>query len=65
MTMLGLGPHWGFIVASYLIAFGVMAGLVGWILADLRAQRRILADLEARGVRRRSERTVAGRETTP
>lgn len=49
-----LGPHWGFIVASYVISAAVLGGLVAWILADLRAQRRTLADLEARGVRRRS-----------
>jgi heme exporter protein D len=54
--MFGLGPHWGFIVGSYTLAALVMLGLVAWILADLRAQRRILADLEARGVRRRSNR---------
>ena len=30
------------------------AGLIGWLIADGRRQRAALADLEARGVRRRS-----------
>lgn len=60
--MLGLGPHWEFIVGSYLIAAAVLVGLVVWILSDLRTQRRILADLEARGVRRRSERSAGDKD---
>ena len=61
--MFGLGPHWGFILGSYGLALAVFLGLLAWILLDLRAQRRMLADLDARGVRRRS----AGRrpEETP
>ena len=51
-----LGPHAVFIVASYVMAAVVVLGLIGWVLADFRAQRRVLADLEARGVRRRSEK---------
>jgi heme exporter protein D len=42
-----LGPYAGFIVAAY------CAALVG-IVIDHRAQRRTLADLEARGITRRS-----------
>jgi heme exporter protein D len=53
---MNLGPHAAFIVASYAMAALVVLGLVVWVLADLRAQRRVLADLEARGVRRRSEK---------
>jgi heme exporter protein D len=34
----------------------VVLGLTAWVLADFRAQRRVLADLEARGMRRRSEK---------
>ena len=51
-----LGPHASFIVAAYAMAALVVAGLIAWVLADYRAQRRALADLEARGVTRRSER---------
>ncbi len=46
--------HLGFILAAYLATFAVIAGLVGWTVVDGRALRRRLADLEARGVRRRS-----------
>jgi heme exporter protein D len=49
-----LGPHAAFIVASYMMAALVVLGLVAWVLADYRAQQRVLADLEARGVTRRS-----------
>lgn len=52
--MAGLGPHWGFIVAAYLVTAVVVLGLIVWIRADLAAQRRTLKDLEARGLRRRS-----------
>jgi heme exporter protein D len=53
---MNLGPHASFIVASYAMAALVVLGLIAWVLADFRAQRRVLADLEARGVRRRSEK---------
>ncbi|MBH0237827.1 heme exporter protein CcmD [Methylobrevis albus] len=49
-----LGPHAGFILASYAITLAVIAGLILWVRADHRAQRARLAELEARGVRRRS-----------
>jgi heme exporter protein D len=50
-----LGPHAAFIIASYAMATLVVLGLVAWVLADHAAQRRLLADLEARGVTRRSK----------
>ena len=49
-----LGPYAGFIVAAYAAALVVIAALIGWIIADHRAQTRTLADLEARGITRRS-----------
>lgn len=49
-----LGPHAPFIVASYAIVTVVLIGLVAWLILDGRRQQRILDDLEARGVRRRS-----------
>jgi len=51
-----LGDHGGFILAAYLAAVVVLAGLVVWIVLDGRMLRRRLADLESRGVRRRSAR---------
>lgn len=49
-----LGPHAGFIVAAYLAATAVVAALVTWVITDHAAQRRALADLERRGISRRS-----------
>lgn len=54
--MTALGPHAAFIVAAYAVAALVIVALILWVLADHRAQRRLLADLEARGITRRSER---------
>ena len=51
-----LGPHADFIVASYAITAFVVAALIAWIVLDYSAQRRILGDLEERGVTRRSQR---------
>jgi heme exporter protein D len=46
--------HIGFIVAAYLTTAVVLVALFFWIIVDGRMQRRRLADLEARGIRRRS-----------
>lgn len=49
-----LGPHTAFVVASYGIFAIVLGLLIAWLIHDGRRQDRALADLEARGVRRRS-----------
>ena len=54
--MISLGPHADFIVASYAVTALVVAVLVAWIATDYSAQKRVLADLEQRGVTRRSKR---------
>ena len=46
--------HMAFIVAAYVAAIAVVGGLTAWVMLDYRAQRRKLADLEMRGVTRRS-----------
>jgi heme exporter protein D len=48
--------HAGFIAAAYIVTGLVLIALILWVVADGRAQRRRLADLEARGIRRRSDR---------
>ena len=58
-----LGPHAPFIVAAYAAAMAILAGLIAWVLLDYRAQRRLLADLDARGVSRRSEQTAPLRQS--
>jgi heme exporter protein D len=49
-----LGPHAGFILAAYAAGALVVLTLIGWIVADHRAQLRMLAELERQGVARRS-----------
>jgi heme exporter protein D len=49
-----LGPHAAFIVASYAAGVLVVLLLIGWVVADYRAQLRTLAELEQQGVTRRS-----------
>jgi heme exporter protein D len=53
---MSLGPHAVFIVSSYAIVAATLAALIGWLVHDGRRQRRLLDELEARGVRRRSGR---------
>lgn len=54
--MASLGPHAGFIVGAYLAALVVTLAVIAWVWLDYRRQRRILADLETRGITRRSVR---------
>jgi heme exporter protein D len=51
-----LGPHADFIVAAYAVTVFVVALLIAWVVLDYSAQRRVLGDLEDRGVTRRSVR---------
>lgn len=54
--MLGSDPHSGFILASYLVTAATLLALVLWIAIDHRQQKAALAELEARGITRRSAR---------
>ncbi|WP_349358718.1 heme exporter protein CcmD [Stappia sp.] len=54
IEFLDLGPHWGFIVACYIVTIGVIGALFVWIRADQTSLRSRLATLEAQGIRRRS-----------
>jgi heme exporter protein D len=49
-----LGPHALFILAAYGVTFVAVGALAFATIADDRKQRRLLADLERRGIRRRS-----------
>jgi heme exporter protein D len=49
-----LGPHAIFILAAYGVTFVALAALVFFTVEDDRKQRRLLAELEERGIRRRS-----------
>jgi heme exporter protein D len=52
-----LGTHAGFIIAAYGASMLIILTLIVWIVADYRAQRRDLAEMERQGVTRRSART--------
>lgn len=56
---MSLGPHADFILAAYAVAAVVIGAMIAWVVLDFRAQRRALADLETRGVTRRSERAAS------
>jgi heme exporter protein D len=49
-----LGPHASFIVAAYGVTLIALTALVLTIVADDRRQRRLLAELERKGIKRRS-----------
>jgi len=48
--------HALYVTAAYGISALAIAGLIAWVLVDSRARRRELAELEASGQRRRSDR---------
>lgn len=52
-------PHALYVLAAYGISALALAGLVAWILVDQRSRRREMAELEASGARRRSDRKGA------
>lgn len=52
-----LGPHAAYIWASYAIVAMALAVLVAWLVVDGRHQQRLIDELDARGVRRRSDRS--------
>ena len=51
---MSLGPHAAYIWLSYLTVAVAVGALIAWLILDGRRHERRLADLEARGVRRRS-----------
>jgi heme exporter protein D len=52
---MNLGPYATFILSAYGAAALIVIAMVAWVAIDHRRQARALADLEARGVTRRSE----------
>jgi len=60
-----LGPHAFFIVASYATTALILAALIFKAVLDHRAQVRALAELEARGVTRRSQDASADLRPQP
>jgi heme exporter protein D len=56
-----MSTHDLYVAAAYAATVVVLAGLVGWILLDRRARQKELSELEASGIRRRSDRTGAAK----
>jgi heme exporter protein D len=54
-----LGPHAGFIIAGYLVSAIVIVGGIWLSLMQARKVRARLGELEARGIRRRSDKRPA------
>jgi heme exporter protein D len=46
--------HMGFIVTAYAVTIVVVGALIAWVMIDYRTQLRALAELDKRGVSRRS-----------
>jgi heme exporter protein CcmD len=49
-----MGPYAGYIIGCYAIVGVVVAALIVWVIAEHRAMRRQLGELERAGVARRS-----------
>jgi heme exporter protein D len=60
-----LGPHANFIIAAYAVAIVVIGGLIAWVVLDYRAQRDVLADLDARGPKQRPRSARAPANAEP
>jgi heme exporter protein D len=56
-------PHAIFILGAYAAAAAIIAGLIAWIVLDRRHLIRLINELEAEGITRRSSRR--GFETRP
>ena len=48
-----------FVAAAYGAGIVVIVALIAWVMFDYRLQRRILAELETKGISRRSARESA------
>jgi heme exporter protein D len=59
MTMIDLGPHAAFILAAYGVTFVAVGALASFIVADDRRQRHLIAELERKGIKRRSAESNA------
>lgn len=51
-----MSAHGLYVLAAYSVTAIVLAGLIGALLLDDRGRRREVAELEAAGLRRRSDR---------
>ncbi len=61
--MADIDPHWAYVIVSYVVSALVLVGLAITVVYDSRRQKRLLADLEAAGGRRRSRASVPQGDT--
>jgi heme exporter protein D len=61
--MFDFGKHAPFIWSSYGIVTVALVVLIAWLIWDGRRQKQALADLDARGVRRRGQATEGSKPT--
>ena len=59
--MMQATAHIEFIVAAYSAGAVVIVALIAWVMLDHRLQRHSLAELEMKGISRRSARETADR----
>jgi heme exporter protein D len=50
--------HMTFIVGAYTAAAVIVCALIGWVVLDYRSLRHTLAELEGRGITRRSDQAA-------
>jgi heme exporter protein D len=55
--------HFAFVTIAYAVTAVVILAMIAWVLLDQRARKQEIADLEARGIRRRSAAGIAGNAT--
>ena len=53
---MSVGPYAVFILSAYGAAALIVIAMIAWVALDHRRQARALAELEARGITRRSDR---------
>ncbi|MCK7612313.1 heme exporter protein CcmD [Roseibium sediminicola] len=57
-----LGPHAGFIIASYGLCLATVIGLIAWVHIDKANQEKALKELAAQGI---SRARPDGKDATP
>ncbi len=55
-SAIDLGPHANFIIAAYIGVLIVVFGLILSTMLNAKKQKNRLADLDAKGIRRRSDK---------
>ncbi len=49
-----LPAHAAFVIAAYGATIAVVIALIAWVIGDYREQKRVLAELDARGLGRKA-----------